>query len=176
MHVLNKDFESAVVIAVFGLPGSGKSYFAERLANILGGEYISSDRLRREMFADRHYTPEEKARVYREMIRKMQDAIRLKKNAVLDATFHKRDARDLITSGTEQNVFFIEIRADEATIEQRLKEDRPYSEADFGVYQLVKNEWEPMEEDHLVLLSADENVETMLSKAVQYLKDETGTD
>ena len=38
-----------MVVIVFGLPGSGKSYFASRLAGIISADYINSDRVRREI-------------------------------------------------------------------------------------------------------------------------------
>lgn len=57
-----------VIVAVCGLPGSGKSYFAARLAERLDAVYLSSDRVRREMFTRRTYSDDEKMDVYRELI------------------------------------------------------------------------------------------------------------
>ena len=164
-----------MIIVVFGLPGSGKSYFAARLAKTIGAVYINSDRLRRELFDKRRYTKAEKAKVYEAMIQKMEEASDRNNNVVLDATFHKKQTRDLISEHGKHEVSFIEICAEEAVIKQRLEKDRPFSEADFKVYQLIKKEWEPMEEQHLILNSTDENLEMMLKKARQYLNNEPGT-
>lgn len=56
-----------MVVLVMGLPGSGKSYLARRLAELIGATYISSDRVRRDLFPAARYTAEEKAGVYEEM-------------------------------------------------------------------------------------------------------------
>jgi predicted kinase len=45
-----------MTVIVFGLPGSGKSYFATRLAELLNASYISSDQLRMQLYAKRTYT------------------------------------------------------------------------------------------------------------------------
>lgn len=165
-----------MIVAVIGLPGSGKSYFAERLARAIHGIYINSDRLRKELFAKPEYTPEEKVRVYQVMLQKMREALEQGRNAVLDATFHLKQSRDLIAAEAGAKVHFIEIRAHEAVISKRLKKIRPWSDADFAVYQLIKKEWEPMAEEHLILESTEDNIEFMLKQALQYLHYEARTD
>jgi len=46
------------------------------------------------------------------------------------------------------------------------------------VYKLIQKQWEPFNEQHLVLESTNNNIEEMLLKAAQYLgwKNDTGTD
>ena len=77
-----------MVVIVFGLPGSGKSYFASRLAKRIDADYINSDRLRKEMFKMRTYSQQEKESVYQTMLQKMKQDVAQNKNVVLDATFH----------------------------------------------------------------------------------------
>jgi len=45
-----------MIIIVCGLPGSGKSFFAHRLAAKLDALHISSDKTRKEMKTLGHYT------------------------------------------------------------------------------------------------------------------------
>jgi predicted kinase len=71
--------------------------------------------------------------------------------------------------GEKDKIFFIEVWANENIISQRLKKERPYSEADFDVYKLIKQHWEPMTEPHGLLESTDENIENMLQKAAVFL-------
>ena len=85
-----------MVILVLGLPGSGKSYFAERLAQKIHAEYLNSDQIRKEMFPDRTYSDSEKARVYEALLKKMQEAIDKEKDVVLDATFYKNKIRECL--------------------------------------------------------------------------------
>lgn len=159
-----------MVVVVLGLPGSGKSYFANRLAESIDAVYINSDRLRKELFPKRTYSELEKAKVYEVMLKRMDEAIDQRKNLVLDATFYKNKTREPLMAKNRGEVFFIEIQADEDIIKERLKENRPYSEADLGVYQLIKQLWEPLEWPHLTLQST--NIDAMLEKALQYLKND----
>ena len=78
----------------------------------------------------------------------------------------------------KDKIFFIEVWAAENIARERLKESRPYSEADFEVYKLIRQHWEPLNERHLLLESTNENIDTMLQKAAEYLqwKNDKGTD
>lgn len=76
-------FDNMIVI-VLGLPGSGKSYFAARFAELIHADHVNSDRVRKSMF--------------------------------------------------------------------------------------IKEKWEPLHGHRLILLSADDNIEDMLHKAVDYIK------
>lgn len=161
-----------MIVVVFGLPGSGKSYFASRLAKMINAGYLNSDHIRKEMFKTRIYSDQEKAAVYHAMLEKMKEAVNQNKNLVLDATFHKNKTRGLfIREIKDKNIiFFIEINANEDLIRERLTKERPDSEADFGVYKLIREQWEPLNEPHLSLESTNENINYMLQKAADYLQ------
>jgi len=168
-----------MVVIVFGLPGSGKSFFASRLAEKIHAEYVNSDRVRKELFEKRDYSDEEKKAVYRKMLESMNEAIDLNQDLVLDATFHKKETRDLFVNemSKKESLFFIEVQADESTIRERLKEKRPYSEADYDVYKKISQKNEPLATPHLILQSTNDNIAAMLEKAMAYLKlknDESG--
>ena len=53
-----------MIIVIFGLPGTGKSYFGERLAKQLDIVYMNSDRIRQALQLQGKYGPEEKNQVY----------------------------------------------------------------------------------------------------------------
>jgi predicted kinase len=163
-----------MIVIVFGLPASGKSYFASRLAKKINAGYINSDRLRMEIFRVRTYSEEEKAAVYNAMLLKMKEAIAENTDFVLDATLHKNETRKLFANEIEGrgSIIFIEVKASENISRERLKDKRSYSEADFKVYKFIQQQWEPMTESHLVLESTDENIDDMLRKTLLYLKQE----
>jgi predicted kinase len=175
-----KNIILTMIVIVFGLPGSGKSYFASRLATLIKADYVNSDRLRLEMFEKRTYSDQEKAAVYNNMLEKMKEAISQHRNLVLDATFHKNETRKPFIEAIKgrDDVYFIEVWADEKIIKERLKKPRPYSEADIGVYTFIRQHWEPLNEAHLMLESTDENIDQLLQKAAAYLqlKNDKGTD
>ncbi|MBT8293597.1 MAG: AAA family ATPase [Eudoraea sp.] len=169
-----------MIVFVFGLPGTGKSFFASRLAKMIDASYLNSDMLRRELFAERTYSNHEKKVVYDNMLNKTKEAIATGQNLVLDATFHKKETRDTFMKqlSDQDEVFYIGLYSVESTIKERLKKSRPYSEADFEVYKLIRQQWEPFNERHLLLESTNNNIEEMLLKATEYLgwKNDTKTD
>jgi len=160
-----------MIVVVFGLPGSGKSYFASRLARLLKAEYINSDIARKKMFYKRTYTIEEKMIVYNKMREQMLEAIKHNKDVVLDATFYRNDMRQKFLEGRKNidSVIFIEVRAEEYVVGKRLEGKRKDSEADFEVYKKIKTEWEPLTDEHLILESTDYNIQDMLEKTFDYL-------
>jgi predicted kinase len=169
-----------MIVFVFGLPGTGKSFFASRLAKMIDAGYLNSDMLRKQLFAERTYSNHEKKVVYDTMLSKAKEAIATGQNLVLDATFHKKETRDTFMKqlSDQDEVFYIGLYSVESTIKERLKRSRPYSEADFEVYKLIRQQWEPFKERHLLLESTNNNIEEMLLKAAQYLgwKNDTKTD
>ncbi|HET9746773.1 MAG TPA: AAA family ATPase [Chitinophagaceae bacterium] len=172
--------KTPIVIIVFGLPGTGKTYFASKLAEQINAEYINSDRLRKELFPKRTYSDKEKEIVYKEMLEKTKRSIDENRDVVLDATFYKNDVRKMLIKEikNKSEIFFIEIVADENMVRRRLQMERPHSEADFNVYKLIQRQWEPLNEPHLVLNSTGDNIYHMLQKTMDHLqkKNDKGSD
>ncbi len=160
-----------MIVIVFGLPGSGKSFFASRLAERIHASYLSSDKLRMKLLPVRTYTDEEKEMIYKVMLDKAIEALSNKEDVVVDATFYKKSlrARVLEDIGGVEVVKWIEVKAEEDLIQDRLIKPRIESEADYSVYLKLRKDWEPMEEDHLVLRSTNENLESLLETAIDYL-------
>jgi predicted kinase len=166
-------------IAIFGLPGSGKTFLAKELAKRINGLHISSDTVRKELKKRGKYNEKAKLEVYHAMLKLMDAAIKHKQNVVLDATFYKENIRSLFEkkAGEYHNpLYFIEMRAAESVIKERVDKKRPDSEADFEVYLKIKNEFEPLREDHLVLYPDHEELDKMLDRVLSYTnyQDEKG--
>lgn len=162
-----------ILVIVFGLPGSGKSFFAERLASHLNATYINTDRVRRSVRESSTYSLEEKLLVYKEMATQAKRAILDDKPVVVDGTFYKPAMVELfngMATDLSVPVFFIEVTAEEALIRERLKVPRKYSEADFAVYEKIRREFERVEVPHLRLQSTNNNIETMIRQAVEYIR------
>ena len=161
-----------VIVIVFGLPGSGKSYFATRLAKALQARYVSSDELRRQMFATRTYSDEEKMRVYEAMLSTMQGSLARGEAIVLDATFGRAAWRRMFedaAAASGHRIIYIEVIAREALIRERLQVPRTTSEADYSVYAKLKSGMEPLLDEHLVLTSSDDNIDSMLAQAKAHI-------
>lgn len=166
-----------MMILVSGLPGSGKSFFASRLAKRLNADYISSDLVRKTLQATGKYAFEDKFRIYRYMAEKAVKLTRQGNTVVVDATFYHHSMRALFMDAAEQNkcrIYFIVIEASEQLVKERLAQPRQDSEADLGVYQSMKTQFERYAQPHLRLQSEADNIEQMLAAAVEYLSENDG--
>jgi predicted kinase len=160
-----------MIIAVCGLPGSGKSYFAQRLAGDLNAAYLSSDRLRKSLIKSPTHSPDEKQLVYETLFKMVKDLAKNGETVIVDATFHKRERRAQVAAlSAVARVVFIEVQADEKIVKERTSRDRDYSDADFEVYLKLKADSESFTQPHLVLTSTNENIAELLKKAHEHLK------
>ena len=170
---LHEPYLTCMIIIVFGLPGSGKSYFASRLAKKLGALYINTDEVRMKMFSQRSYSDAEKLAVYDKMIEILQSSYPENKVIILDGTFYKSAIRkkfEVVAEKLNSKFIFIEVTANENKIKDRLEKPRTTSEADYGVYLKLREVAEPLEEEHLVLDSSLDDVDEMLTKSIQFLE------
>jgi predicted kinase len=166
-----------VLVMVMGLPGSGKSFFAKALAREMGAEYLGSDELRKELGLMGKYSLDNKLTVYGEMFKRAKGIHKAGKSVVLDGTFFLQQVRDLViylTNSLSWKMSIIHILADEELITKRLSLPRQDSEADLGVYQKIKSEFEPIQEKHLALPSVDGNLNENLEKALKFINGDHG--
>jgi predicted kinase len=162
-----------VLIMVMGLPGVGKSYFAKALASRINGVHLNSDLVRKEMLKTPSYTREEKARVYDRMFELVCQHLEEGRVVVVDATFSRADSRKPYFEyiGNTRGVLkIIRITADEMVVTERLKVKRPDSDADYGIYQKIKAEFEEMDRPFLSLSSTALDLEQMIDQAMQYIR------
>ncbi|WP_257668810.1 AAA family ATPase [Parapedobacter tibetensis] len=161
-----------MIIIIFGLPGSGKTFLAGALALRLNGLLISSDKVRNDLKKRGQYDKKSKHIVYRSMLTAMISAIKDEQNTVLDATFQEDHIRKLFLETAmklQYPLYFIEMRASEETIKERISKKRVDSEADFEVYLKIKEEFEPMQDGHLVLYSDQETSDTMIDSVLTHI-------
>lgn len=161
-----------MVVIVCGLPGSGKSHFASHLASFLHAEYINSDKLRKELGSSGRYTLEDKLFIYNEMLKVTSEFLKEKKTTVVDGTFYLDSMRQMFQAEVKQmgsDIYFIRVYANESLVRERLSKPRKYSEADFKVYLHIRDQFEEIRTPHLELESTNENLASMLDKAIAYI-------
>ena len=161
-----------MIVVFCGLPATGKSFLAKRVARKIDAVHLNTDILRKELVKEPVYSEEEKKRVYDELFGKAREIVSEGKNLVLDGTFYRKGLRDVveeIASSAEQKAFFIECRCDEKTIKKRLekrKKKKLASDADdIEIYKLVEKNFDPIESQHLVVegeLPEKEKIERVL--------------
>jgi predicted kinase len=158
-----------MILIVFGLPATGKSYLSETAAKEFDAVYLNTDIIRKKIHKQGQYDEQSKELVYVSLMKEMIRHAQNNEHVIVDGTFQKKKHRDQFGREARmhaRDVYFVEMRASENTIEQRLQGDRAYSEADYEVYQRIKHSFEPMTEPHLILWTDGNDV----VKLIQELK------
>ena len=161
-----------MLILIIGLPGTGKTTFAQALASAIDAQHINSDRIRKQLGKRGLYDTASKKAVYDDMLRRTTQYIKESKDTIVDSTLYKRSIREpflQLAAHFKIPLRIIELKAAEKTIQERVRIDRPYSEADFAVYQKIKAAYEPPLEDHLELWSDQMTLEEMVEVAKEYI-------
>lgn len=84
---------SAVLFYMIGLPGAGKTTFAQNLANQLKIDHIYGDKIGYELFTHPRFTPDEIQLVRRTMEHRVVQGLRSGRSVIYDAMLHSRTAR-----------------------------------------------------------------------------------
>ncbi|WPP50801.1 AAA family ATPase [Catalinimonas niigatensis] len=161
-----------MIIIIFGLPGTGKSYFGKRLAEHLGLVYINSDRIRKRLQLSGKYGSEEKKSVYEQMLNTTEEQVQQHKGVILDATFSDHSYIQKVKNLAQRHEIptrLIEMVADEKVIIERVRKTRPYSEADYEVYKKMKANYEAIDETHLILDTSQTTDDQLIQEAIKYL-------
>lgn len=161
-----------MIILVFGLPGTGKTYFAEHLAEKLGVVHLNTDIVREKLHLKGSYDEKTKQQVYNELFKQVQMELKKGASLIVDGTFHlnrRREQLEKLSAEENNTMCCIEIKAEEKTVRRRLKKSRKHSEAGFDVYKTIKNDFEPPDIDYLELWSDKEDIEEMIIKAQKYI-------
>lgn len=165
-----------MIVVVTGLPGTGKTTFSKSLARKMKALHLNTDIIRDQLHLRGHYDRTSKQRIYERMCDLVAKEISSKKNVIVDGTFYKKQLRDAyihLASKHQVAIKWIELKANEATIRERVEKKRTYSEADFEVYLKVKASFEPIHQARLELWTdQDLEMEDLLLEALEYLDQE----
>lgn len=160
------------MLIVFGLPGTGKTTFAGALAQSVRAIHLNTDRVRHELGKRGQYSEKDKSTIYDILLTRSREVLQSGHDLVLDGTFYQAKLRNVFATLAEEfhvPVLWIEMTASEATIQTRVSKSRPYTEADYSVYQKIKGEFEPLPPGHLVLDSDTLDIDDMVRLALAYM-------
>lgn len=140
------------LVVVCGLPGVGKTLVSERIADRLDATLLRTDVVRKELYADPAYTPEERESVYEELFSRARRRVEDGTDAVLDATFRTRADREraaALADAVGAPLDVVRVVCDAAVVRERIaaREDDE-SDADFDVYLQFRDRFEPLERRH----------------------------
>jgi predicted kinase len=160
------------LIVVFGLPFSGKSTFARELADAIGGRVINSDIIRDDFLLRGNYGNKAKDKVYAEMLKIAANLIENGGSVVLDGTYYKESLRRKVANKARELhliAHFIEVKADQEVIWDRIRSKRKEPDADYDVFLNIRAQFEPMCSYHLIVHSDCQTSEEMLTKALLFI-------
>jgi len=164
---------TARLILVFGLPGTGKSTLAAALAQRLGIAHLNTDIVRDLLGKRGQYGEGDKQQIYDELLRLATLELAAGKHVIVDGTFYRKALRSPFLQLAKNKgavVKWIEVCASEEVVKERVSKKRKYSEADYAVYLKIASEFEPLEANCLSLHSDRQDLEKMLGKCLEYIK------
>lgn len=115
-----------MIIIVFGLPGTGKSFFARHYAEETGAVYLNTDIVRKEMNKQGQYDEKTNLLIYEELLERMSRSARNGRDVIVDGTFQKKLYRELFSrrsAGSNMDIIFIEMRASDETVKKGCKKN-----------------------------------------------------
>lgn len=144
-----------MIILICGYPGVGKTTLANELAPYIDAVVLSSDKVRKELIDKPSYTQEEKSLVYNILLLISKYLHNAKINCILDATFNsqrsREDVKKRLNLDNDQYKIIECICAEELTISRIQKRKDDYSDADLSIYRRIKENYEPIKENHITV-------------------------
>ena len=166
------------LVALCGLPGTGKSHFAAALASRIPCQVLGSDRLRKILAPEPRYTREEHARVFRAAHALLESLLAQGHRVVFDATNLTERAREPlrdIADGVGVPLVLVQFDAPPSLVRQRLARrsrgeiDDTWSDADWRIYCRLYPGQEPVAGPHLDVDSS-RSIEPLVGKLVSLLE------
>ena len=151
-----------VLITLYGLPGSGKSFFSRQAGEMLGIPVISSDRIRYELFEKPTYSKDEQQVVLNIMNVMLEDYLKVGMSVIYDVSLSRQSDRKALREFTKkQNVstMLLWIQADAETCfiraktrDRRKADDRYSTEMTRELMATIESQMQaPSNEDAVVV-------------------------
>jgi predicted kinase len=165
-----------ILVMLCGLPGSGKTSLGRHLAMRWPAVVIESDRIRQTLFVPPTYTAEESRQVHwvcHTLIgwylrHTDRDGVLCRHHVIYDATNLYEYHRELVYRLAERNgarLVVVEVTARDEVVRERLaphgRQDMAehYSDADWEVYQRMRQRAEPIQREHITVDTSQGGVE-----------------
>ena len=169
-----------LLIMLYGMPGSGKTFFARQLREHLNAAHLQGDRIRDELFENPTYTKEENHIVASLMTYMTSEFLQAGISVVFDTNAmrlsQRRALRNLaIKAGTQSMLLWIQIDPDSAfkraSHRDRRKQDDHYAqEMEPAVFrELLSGMQNPEITEHYLVLSGKHVFNTQKNALVRYL-------
>ncbi len=165
-----------VLLLLCGLPGTGKSFLAHRLAEALPFVIIESDTVRKILFPQPRYTAQESRGVHRTCHALMAKLLKRGVRVIYDATNLIEYHRELVYRIAERagaRLVVVKTVAKEEVVRERLRGRQEgtaeLSGADWRIYRRMASRQEPVSHPHLVI-DTSEDLEEAVAKVLRFIR------
>ena len=163
-----------VLVVLSGLPGTGKTYFCQKLAAKIPSVVLESDALRKSLFPAPNYSPDESARLFLAIHHLIEDLLKKGISVILDATNLVESRRERLYSIAERfkaKLILVRLYAPPEVVYERLKaraegKASTFSDADWEVYQHLQPTAERIRRQHFVVNTA-QDISPVIDKIVR---------
>ena len=164
---------SPVLIAVSGLPGTGKSYFCSQLAQRLPFIILESDALRKVLFSPPTYSPEESSHLFQVVHLLIERLLKKGISLILDATnLSERHREYLYNIADRLGVKLVLVRVEAppqvvaGRLESRQEDIENKSDAGWEVYRKMESSVDKIRRKHYAL-DTSRDITPVLDKIVR---------
>ena len=164
------------LVAVSGLPGTGKSYFCSKLAERLPLAVLESDALRKVLFSAPSYSAKESSHFFRAVHHLIERLLRKGISLIFDATNLSERHREYLYSIAERlNIKLVLVRVEAppqvvyGRLEARREDSGSKSDANWAVYQRMKTSAQKIRRKHYAV-DTSQDITPVLDKIVKEMR------
>ena len=167
-----------LLVAMCGLPGTGKSHFASKLSEEVPFLIMETDRLRKVIVPHPKYTTQEHRRVFNSCYKLIVYYLVNGYSVLFDATNLNEDFRSHIydiSETTAAPLAIVHVTAPKNTVRRRLKERKAnrysntYSDAGWLIYTRMVPVEEPVQREHYAVDSS-QNIQPILNQVIDWAR------
>jgi len=142
------------LVAVSGVPGTGKTTVAEAIADRIDATVVRTDVVRKELYDAPEYTAAETEAVYDEVLDRARERLDTG-SVVVDATFKTKAVRDAARGVAEETgaaFRLVGVECDDEVVRSRIRDRTDdESDADIEVYEVFREQYEPLDSPDLLV-------------------------
>jgi predicted kinase len=152
-----------LLIMLYGLPGSGKSFFSRQTSELLGMPIISSDRIRYELFEKPSYSKEEQQIVFNLMTMMLEEYAKVGMSAIFDVSMNRAQDRKSLREFTKKQgmtSMLVWIQADSETCYARAKhrdgrkaDDKFSADMSRDLFDAIEKQMQPPQNEDAIVIS-----------------------
>lgn len=178
MEYIPDPVSNPVMVVLVGLPGSGKSYFGNRLRERISIARVETDWIRKFIFRTPVYNAKENNILFKTCHMLLERLLTQGVDVLFDATNLVEANRERlynISYKTDSRLILVKMEAPSDLIFQRLEQRRYHpdvqdnSDADWSIFRKMRSSFEPIRKDHFTV-DTSKDIGLVIEKVVREIK------